>query len=319
MLQNLSGIGVDSLPTRRTRLPFRSSARGPPICQAPGMTDVRRIEAARALLSSRVPGEPLRAGTVAMRRGIVSRRAPVQLDPCDLLVAQALAVDRTTQRPRVFSHHTAAALWGLPIIGRWPVLVEYVSHQDDKGRSPGVRRRRTERPVEPQELGGLWVTTVARTVIDLAREDTLPSALASADHALRHGWCTLDGLRREAAAIPSGHRGRLRIPRPLLQIVRTAERDRADYFWPALSLCGEFDGKLKYGLLPGQSGRAAAEALFQEKRREDRIRAVGDTVGRWVWDEAYDLGRFEPVVRRLGLIPGTGISDWPSLSGPGKH
>jgi hypothetical protein len=343
MLQNLSGVGRGGTSDAAlaavvpAHAPLAERTTRPP----------SRVEAIRAGLTTRVPGQALHTGVVAIRRGLLQDSSADCLAPRDALLARALAVAETSQTPRIFSHHSAAALWGLPTIGAWPTAVEHVCHAEDKGLSPGVRRRRTERSVEPREFAGVWLTSVARTVVDLAREIPLPSALAAADYALHHGWCTAEELRREAEAIPRGHRGRrrailvsnladslnesvgeslsrarmfeLRIPRPLLQVVRTPDEDRVDYFWPHLQLSGEFDGKLKYGLLPGQTGQEAADALFEEKRREDRIRAVGDDVGRWVWDEAYDIGRFEYVVRQRGLRPGDGLADWPSLSGPGKH
>ena len=50
----------------------------------------------------------------------------------------------------------------------------------------------------------------------------------------------------------------------------------ADMGWPELGVIGECDGLMKY-----QSG----EVLIQEKRREDRIRALGFIVVRWTWDD----------------------------------
>ena len=69
---------------------------------------------------------------------------------------------------------------------------------------------------------------------------------------------------------------------------------RVDFMWPERGVVGEFDGRSKYGM-DGDT-RAAADRLWQEKLREDRIRALGLTVVRWTWDDAW-LG--EPMAAKL--------------------
>lgn len=49
-----------------------------------------------------------------------------------------------------------------------------------------------------------------------------------------------------------------------------------DMYWPTLGVIGEADGLIKY---------ESREALVAEKRREDRLRALGFAVVRWGWDE----------------------------------
>jgi hypothetical protein len=51
---------------------------------------------------------------------------------------------------------------------------------------------------------------------------------------------------------------------------------------------GEFDGRVKYG---------QSADLWAEKQREDRLRALGLAVVRWVWADV--VGDFTPVVRRI--------------------
>ena len=60
-----------------------------------------------------------------------------------------------------------------------------------------------------------------------------------------------------------------------------------DFAWPEHRLLGEFDGKQKYDQLlrPGQS---PADAVFAEKKREDRLREVTDFgMIRFVWADLY--------------------------------
>ena len=48
-----------------------------------------------------------------------------------------------------------------------------------------------------------------------------------------------------------------------------------DFFWDEQATVGEFDGRLKY------TGQPNADALYEEKRREDRLRALGLEVVRF--------------------------------------
>jgi Transcriptional regulator, AbiEi antitoxin len=79
------------------------------------------------------------------------------------------------------------------------------------------------------------------------------------------------------------------IPSPVTQF---EVRDRhgvvigiSDWAWPNLRMLGEFDGREKYGrlLAPGQT---PGDAVFAEKRREDRLRgATGFGMVRLTWSD----------------------------------
>jgi hypothetical protein len=70
---------------------------------------------------------------------------------------------------------------------------------------------------------------------------------------------------------------------------------RVDFGWPDHAVAGEFDGRVKYGRLLAP-GRTPGDAVFAEKLREDRLRALGVTVIRWTW---ADLTTFGPTAARL--------------------
>ncbi|MFO7688962.1 MAG: hypothetical protein R6W83_00140, partial [Cryobacterium sp.] len=58
---------------------------------------------------------------------------------------------------------------------------------------------------------------------------------------------------------------------------------------------GEFDGRGKYITEEFTQGRTTAQVVLDEKRREDRVRALGPTFSRWDWETARDpvvFGRF---------------------------
>lgn len=232
----------------------------------------------------------------------------------------------------VFSHASAAAVWGLPRVGAWPSSIEVATQRRGGGRSkPGVVRRDSTNEVPAVQVDGLLVTGPARTVVDLARTSTFVTGLAAADHALHHQLTThadlaaaLDelGTRRGARAArrvlehasglaesagESLSRGRMieiGIPLPTLQQPLKDVRGpvgRVDFWWRHLRLIGEFDGRIKYRVDGVEDRRALEERLWAEKLREDRLRAGGARMVRWTWDVALDRNRFAAHLATAGL------------------
>jgi hypothetical protein len=71
------------------------------------------------------------------------------------------------------------------------------------------------------------------------------------------------------------------LPEPLLQVPFYDDEGLigyADFAWAGLKVIGEADGLGKY---------ASREDLIAEKRREDRLRALGWIVVRWTWEEVF--------------------------------
>lgn len=237
-------------------------------------------------------------------------------------------------RSPLFSHDSAAALWGLPRIGAWPAAVHVTVPHGWGGRSsPAVRRHQVVDTPTPVEVEGVWATSVARTVADIARDWSFDAALVAADHALREQMVDRAALEAELS-VTAGCQGirraqrvlrradglsesvgeslsrarmiELGLPAPVLQhVVEMPEGAdaRVDFWWPHLGLVGEFDGRLKYrrdGVLDGHS---AEDRVWVEKVREDGIRAQGLRMARWTWDVAADRGRFAAHLAGFGLYP----------------
>ena len=229
----------------------------------------------------------------------------------------------------VVSHASAAVVHGLPV---WGLPLDVVAVTRPRSRTGGRRGSRVHvhsAPLEPDEIvpvGGVAVTSVARTLVDLARTVPIEQAVVTADGALhRHlvdraaldaalarwrRWPGLPAARRALAfADPRGvnpgeSRSRVAIERAGLPppVPQWEVRTRAgsfvgqvDFGWPSLRTVGEFDGRLKYGreLRPGQD---PVEVLYAEKLREDALRRQDLAVVRWGW---RDLDRFAPVARLL--------------------
>lgn len=105
----------------------------------------------------------------------------------------------------VLSHWSAAALWRLPIIGRWPENVHVVGNVACHSRSTSVLRRHTDSwHVEPVELEGMLLTAPGRTVVDIARLARFPVAVAMGDAAL---WRAAHPIDTEG--LPGATRGEL--------------------------------------------------------------------------------------------------------------
>lgn len=271
------------------------------------------------------------AGWHRVRRGVwVPRSTWQQLDPgqrhAALVHATALVCDPAPDR--VFALESAAAVWGLPRVESWPGSVRVLATAGRPRGSAGVRHL-VGAEVEPVARNGLLVTPVARTVADLAWKESLATAVAAADHALRHGLCTRSDLRAAADAVPRRVRGRpaatlvveladpdsmsvgeslsrvqmflLGIRRPRLQVAHEDDQGLiglVDFDWDGV--VGEFDGKLKYRVPPGAGPEEAAEIVWREKKREDRLR-VRSRVARWTWDVALDAARLAGVLAAQGV------------------
>ncbi|HEY4225135.1 MAG TPA: hypothetical protein VGM70_04930 [Pseudolysinimonas sp.] len=175
------------------------------------------------------------------------------------------------------------------------------------------------------------MTSLVRTLADVAADSPLVTAVGMLDWALAHHPVSkgdvlgaLDefdirrGRRRAERAIafadaragsPGESLSRVRIheagmPAPQLQVPFGDQAGRigvVDFWWPEYQLIGEFDGVAKYVREEFTGGRDAADVVIAEKRREDRLRALGPIVARWGWPLAWgDLG-LEALLRTYGL------------------
>jgi hypothetical protein len=243
----------------------------------------------------------------------------------------------------VLSHWSAAALHGLPILGGWPEHVHITVGQPSGGRSRNGVVKHSLRLDEEDvvEIDGLLVTSVSRTVIDLASSAKFRDAVVAADHALRvdrfgrkppmtvqaelwGAWerrMPFSGHARARAVIefaetqagsPLETVSRVTMkeigcPRPLLQ---TSYFDGegfigdVDFDWPEFRVVGEADGESKYLDESLRSGRTTEQVVLDEKVREDRLRALPRGVARWPWRVAMDPSALRARLARAGLPTG---------------
>ncbi len=221
----------------------------------------------------------------------------------------------------IFSHGSAAVLHGLPV---WPVAVARV-HVTRNRRGNGIKRTVVQvhgAPLDAHEIlliDNMPVTSLARTVLDLARTWPMTQAVAAGDRALTLGltraeldaglvamerWPGVRAARRvvEFLDVRSESVGesvsRVRLmeeglpaPEPQHEIYGSAGQliARVDFFWEERQTVGEFDGKIKYGRLL-KPGQRIEDVIFEEKLREDAVRDLGLQVVRWIWRDLYRAG-----------------------------
>lgn len=97
-------------------------------------------------------------------------------------------------RPAVISHMSAAVMHGLPTIGAWPTSVHTIDADATGGsHGPLTTRHRHVYPPTVTSIEGLAVTTLRRTLVDVAASQSLLVGVTMIDHALR-----MAGERRSA-------------------------------------------------------------------------------------------------------------------------
>lgn len=93
-------------------------------------------------------------------------------------------------------------------------------------------------------------------------------------------------------------------PLPVLQSLFTDREGligRTDFHWEEYRLIGEFDGYEKYSDQRFLRGRTPSEVVVAEKNRENRLRAKGYNVVRWVWRDLKDPRRLAQLLSEAGL------------------
>jgi hypothetical protein len=304
--------------------PVLRGGRAAHVHDAAGMTDVpgvpflvlRPQALASGLVDDEIRRRRRRGDWASLQRGayLVGSGRPDQRNRHLLAVRATVAGLRT---PAVLSHGSAAALHGLPLWGV-PLRQVHITRRPPARSADENRLRSHAARLPPEDItvvGGLAVTGVARTVVDLARSLPFAPALAVADAALASRAVTTEELVAvlDAGSRTRGTRSARRVvlaadprsesvgesrsralmmdaglPLPDLQVeVRRPDSrlvGRCDFGWRGPRLLGEFDGQVKYGRLlrPGQT---PGDAVFEEKRREDALRDEGWGVVRWVWSD----------------------------------
>lgn len=166
-------------------LNFAAAGTSPPVDLSLDST-LAGIEA--MLIQTGRDDRPPRIGVVRLGRG---RYIPADLwntlSPEQRHLAQMLAFGSRTAHGPVFSHISAAVLFGLPLrdASVQPVHVTAASNGASRRRAGLVRHRAALGPGDVVTVGGLLCTAPDRTILDIARFMAPETAIACADAYLR--------------------------------------------------------------------------------------------------------------------------------------
>lgn len=234
----------------------------------------------------------------------------------------------------VFSHTTAAAIHGLALVRADDGIHTTATDERGGARSDVVRHRGPLADGDIELIDGMPVTSVSRTLADLARTAAVETAVAALDAALGRTRSAEAELRSEIAqrvtaerygvakaldrlhfADPTAQRpgesiSRLYLARAGFQVrsqipIRSAHgTEYAVDFLLDDRVLGEFDGQLKYADPAMRGGRTAEEVVWQEKRREDWIRGASSLpVVRWAWEDLSDPAQLTRRLAAFGVRP----------------
>jgi Protein of unknown function (DUF559) len=241
--------------------------------------------------------------------------------PAGRLLLSAAAAAASLGPGAVVSHQTAALLHGLSMLGPPPVVLAMTRPPGAGSRSgkPGVRVHCAALPAG--HVGGrlaVPVTTVPRTVIDLARVLDFRAGVVVADSALQQKLTSKKELAAVLAACPRwpGIRAAAQVVKfadglaesPLESLARVlfAERGlpppelqveikdsefigRVDFLWRKFRTIAEVDGAGKYD---------DRDLAMRQLRRDKRLREAGYEVVHFDWKEINgDPGYVETAVR----------------------
>lgn len=237
-------------------------------------------------------------------------------------------------RGAVASHLSALRLHGLPVVGRPPSSPQLTVRPRTTGSLVGAGlHRATLSPDDVTARGGVPVTCVARTLVDVARRCPFPTALAATDAALHRRLVSFDeldavvvrcwnwpGIRRVHRVLEFAD-GRaesplesvsrvvlhwLRVPPPELQPLVLDDdgvaRARLDFYWDGVGVAGEADGRSKYD---------DRSVLTREKKRQESVESLGLTFVRWGWSDTVRpqllRGRLERAFERGRALSRSGL------------
>jgi hypothetical protein len=256
--------------------------------------------------------------------GTLAQAEAVQADPARLHALLAATAIAATKSEWVASHHSAAVIHGLDLLGRPPakiIAVTTANRGSGNWRTyQGVRVHAAKIPPgQVTSRFGVPCTSVARTVVDLARSSPFIQGVVVADSALHAGTTTrrkLDEVLAQCARWP-GIRDARRVVEfsdgrsesvlesaarvifhehglapPDLQAWVGSQDDprigRVDFLWAEHRTIAEADGMGKY---------KDQEVAVRQLRRDTRLRDAGFEVVHFTWAEIF----YEPerVIARI--------------------
>jgi len=250
----------------------------------------------------------------SVRRGAYVLDPTPTTEPAAAHREQIRATMGLLSTPAIVSHMSAAVMHGLPLWNAELARVHLIRDRANGGHVDDLVHLHVM-PLglgDVTEIDGIAVTSLARTVCDLARSLSSFKAVPIGDAALARGLSLVE--LTDVLARCRGWRGVVRarrtvdfldarsespgescsrvvlheqgLPKPDLQVKVYDDHGyfiaRSDFGWIERRTLGEFDGQGKYGALR-RPDQTADDVVLDEKAREDRLRDNGWQIARWDW------------------------------------
>jgi len=270
---------------------------------------------------------------IRLRQGVYTLRAPyLALSLEQQHIVQMRAVAAVAPGLTVFSHVSAGVAHGLPVLRtRLNRVHTTVPTLTQRGRDGVAAHVFAVRPSEVVQLGPLTVTSIGRTVVDLAGALPFGEGLMAADAALRAG------IPRELLEAARDLAGPRRAERRIADVIAVAHPGAGsanesmsrshlirmgfeppelqhplwdhlgfvgflDFFFRRWGIGGEADGLAKYRD-PAFAAAGTSQALIDEKLREDRVLPLVAGLARWGWAVSISAPRLRDTLGAFGVVP----------------
>ncbi len=304
----------------------------------------KTVISSEELLRAGVPKEAIQQRRRAkelytIRRGIYTPYLSWQrMSPEQQHLVRVQAANQAISRPLVFSHRSASVIHGLPIVGPSSSTVHVLEPRAlGTGGYTGIHFHRDHYDEEMVIHNGLQATSLARTLVDVARTNPIQLSVPVLDFAIRLEQSRNQTdpslykalLRQKLGGFAKGKHGKSRaltaiaecttlsdsvgesISRmfmlklgfapPVLQQSFTGLPYRVDFWWPQTQVIGEFDGASKYLKDNLRNGLSPAEVVYREKLREDELRQHCKKLIRWDSATASNPQKFARLLDGAGV------------------
>ena len=261
----------------------------------------------------------------------VERTAFGSLSPEQQHIVRIRAAAAVAWGPILVSHWSAAVVHGRPVLrSRLGSVHITVAEDDDRHRQGTTAHHFLVDDLEVIEWRGLLVTSIGRTVVDVAGASPFEEGVMLADAVLRSGVrraeletaVELAGPRRAAKRIrevvgfahpgaESAAESRFRVTSMRLGLEVPELQHRLllpdgevflDALYRSVRVGVEVDGEQKY-LDAEMAPEGAGRAVIAEKRREDQARLHLSGLARIGWVQSGSTTALRPVLQRLGVRP----------------
>lgn len=219
------------------------------------------------------------------------------------------------------SHVSAALLWGLPLTRPVQNRVEAVRRRRSRSYAKCIVRQRHIDDEDVTVIGSMPVTTVARTLLDVALDYPLDVSVPMIDHALRSRLTNRDGLAALTSAVHD-RRGAVRArtafelaeplhespaesicgvrfhehaivgfePQVTFRLPEDGNLARVDFLHRDAKVIVEVNGEIKY--IDGDAGALRAK---RERHRDYELRSLGYQVYPLMWSDLFQPRPFRRI------------------------